>query len=59
MVKFRCSKCGFEIEPYNKERTRPFAKCPYCGTEGTMGIKKHILEELKDYGFTDFKDEKD
>jgi predicted Zn-ribbon and HTH transcriptional regulator len=59
MVKFRCMKCGFEIEPYNKDRTKPFTRCPYCGTEGSMSIKKHILEELRDYGFRDMPDESD
>jgi len=46
MVKFRCKKCRFEIEPLKKDRTKPFNKCPYCGAEGTMDIKKHILEEI-------------
>lgn len=46
MVKFKCSKCNFEIEPYKKDRNKPFFRCPYCGTEGSMSVKKHILEEL-------------
>ena len=46
MVKFKCSKCNFEMEPYNKDRDKPFFRCPYCGVEGSMAVKKHILEEL-------------
>jgi predicted RNA-binding Zn-ribbon protein involved in translation (DUF1610 family) len=46
MVKFRCTKCNFEMEPYNKERTVPFKRCPYCGKEGTMSIKRHIIEDI-------------
>lgn len=46
MQKFKCSKCGYEGYPRNKERTDPFKKCPYCGSENTMQLKRHILEEL-------------
>lgn len=45
-VKFRCSKCKYEFEPWKKGRTKPFTRCPYCGTEGTVVEKKHILEEM-------------
>lgn len=48
MVKFRCTSCNFETEPYNKDRSKPFARCPYCGKEGTMIVKKHILDELNE-----------
>ncbi|MBW3014862.1 rubredoxin [Candidatus Woesearchaeota archaeon] len=46
MVKFRCTKCNFVIEPLKKDRKEPFHRCPYCGTEGTMKVKRHILEEI-------------
>jgi len=49
MVKFKCGKCGFEMQPLKRERTDPFARCPYCGTDGTMGVRKHILEELDEF----------
>lgn len=45
-VKFRCTKCKYEFFPLNKDRTAPFARCPYCGTEGTIVEKKHVLSEL-------------
>ncbi|MBW3003882.1 hypothetical protein KY328_04205 [Candidatus Woesearchaeota archaeon] len=46
MVKFRCTKCNFEMEPYDKTKKQPFDQCPYCGRKGTMVIKRHILEEI-------------
>ncbi len=45
-TKFRCSKCKYECFPWKEGRTKPFSRCPYCGTEGTLIEKKHVLEEL-------------
>ena len=45
-VKFKCAKCSYVFEPWKKGRTKPFTRCPYCGTEGSVTEKKHVLEEL-------------
>lgn len=45
-AKFKCTKCKYEFLPWKEGRTKPFKRCPYCGTEGSVVEKKHILEEL-------------
>lgn len=46
VAKFVCKDCNFEFKPRNAERTEPPKRCPYCGRDGGVTVKKHVLEEI-------------
>jgi DNA-directed RNA polymerase subunit RPC12/RpoP len=46
IVGFKCTKCKYEFKPRGKDKQEPPKRCPYCGTEGSVTEKRHILEEI-------------
>ncbi|AJF61925.1 TPA: hypothetical protein HA239_02480 [Candidatus Woesearchaeota archaeon] len=51
-IKYVCTSCNYDFS--RKENIR-FSKCPYCGKEGTVEVKKdnyasRLLNEVSDSG---------
>ncbi|MBS3158216.1 hypothetical protein J4206_02925 [Candidatus Woesearchaeota archaeon] len=46
VVKFRCSNCNYEFINKDKTKSEPPARCPYCSKVGTVGLRRHVLEEI-------------
>lgn len=46
MKRFRCNKCNYEFYPRAKDKEEAPFRCPYCGKEGSVVEKRHILEEI-------------
>ena len=47
-INYACTECNYE---FSRKQGLKFMKCPYCGREGTVDLKKgnyasRILEEI-------------